>query len=56
MGAGIILVPVNEGQASAALGQSGANDVQSVVALLEMAHVKWDEYNLGDGVVQSLHN
>ena len=36
MGAGVTQVPVNRAQALAALVQSGANDVQSVVAQLEM--------------------
>ncbi len=56
MNAGILKVLTNRAQATAALGQDGANDVESVVQELEEEQEDWDEEILDDGVVQMLHN
>ncbi|CAM6073756.1 unnamed protein product [Sphagnum tenellum] len=56
MNAGIPKVPTNRAQAAAALGQDGANNVESVVQELEEEQEDWDEEILDDGVVQMLHN
>jgi hypothetical protein len=55
MNAGILKVPVNRAQATAALGQDGTNNVESVVQELEEEE-DWDEEILDDGVIQMLHN
>jgi hypothetical protein len=56
MNVGILKVPANRAQATAALGQDGANNVESVVQELEEEQEDWDEEILDDGVVQMLHN
>ncbi|CAK9234776.1 unnamed protein product [Sphagnum troendelagicum] len=56
MNADILKVPTNCAQAAAALGQDGANNVESVVQELEEEQEDWDEEVLDDGVVQMLHN
>jgi hypothetical protein len=56
MNAGILKVSANRAQAAAALGQDGANNVESVVQELEEEQEDWDEEILDDGVVQMLHN
>ncbi|CAK9200525.1 unnamed protein product [Sphagnum troendelagicum] len=64
MNAGILKVLTNRAQAAAALGQDGANNVESVVQELEEEQEDWDEEILDDwdeeilddGVVQMLHN
>jgi hypothetical protein len=56
MNVGILKVPANRAQATAALGQDGTNNVESVVQELEEEHEEWDEEILDDGVVQMLHN
>ncbi|CAM6073743.1 unnamed protein product [Sphagnum tenellum] len=56
MNADILKVPTNRAQAAAALGQDGANNVESVVQELEEEQEDWDEEVLDDGVVQMLHN
>ncbi len=56
MNAGILKVPANRAQATAALGQDGTNNVESVVQELEEEQEEWDEEILDDGVVQILHN
>jgi hypothetical protein len=56
MNASILKVPANRAQAATALGQDGANNVESVVQELEEEQEDWDEEILDDGVVQMLHN
>ncbi len=56
MNAGILKVPTNRAQVATALGQDGANNVESVVQELEEEQEDWDEEILDDGVVQMLHN
>jgi len=56
MNAGILKVPTNRAQAAAALGQDGANNVESIVQELEEEQEEWDEEILDNGVVQMLHN
>jgi hypothetical protein len=56
MNASIFKVPANRVQATAALGQDDANNVESVVQELEEEQEDWDEEILDDGVVQMLHN
>ncbi len=55
MNAGILKVPTNWAQA-VALGQDGANNVESVVQELEEEQEDWDKEILDNGVVQMLHN
>lgn len=52
----ILKVSVKRAQATAALAQDGANNVESVVQQLEEEQEDWDEEILDDGVVQMLHN
>jgi hypothetical protein len=56
MNAGILKVPANRAQAAAALGQDGANNMESVVQELEEEQEDWDKEILDNGVVQMLHN
>ncbi len=56
MNANILKVPVNRAQAATALGQDGANNVESVVQELKEEHEDWDEEIFEDGVVYMLHN
>jgi hypothetical protein len=56
MNAGILKVPTNRAQAATALGQDGANNVESIVQELEEEQEEWDEEILDNGVVQMLHN
>jgi hypothetical protein len=56
MNAGILKVLTNQTQAATALGQDGANNVESIVQELEEEQEDWDEEILDDGVVQMLHN
>jgi len=56
MNAGILKVPANQAQVTAALGQDDTNNVESVVQELEEEQEEWDEEILDDGVVQILHN
>jgi hypothetical protein len=56
MNVGILKVLTNQTQAATALGQDGANNVESIVQELEEEQEDWDEEILDDGVVQMLHN
>jgi len=56
MNVDILKVLANRAQATAALGQDGTNNVESVVQELEEEQEEWDEEILDDGVVQILHN
>ena len=51
MDANILKRAANRAQALAVLVQSGAIDVQFVVAQLDIKQENWDEDILGDGVV-----
>jgi len=56
MNVGILKVPANRAKAAVALGQNGANNVESVVQELEEEQEDWDKEILDDGVIKMFHN
>jgi len=56
MNVGILKMPANRAQVVTALGQDGANNVESVVQELEEEQEDWDEEILDNGVIQMFHN
>jgi hypothetical protein len=56
MNVDIFKMSANRAQAAVALGQDGANNVESIVQEREEEQEDWDEEILNNGVVQMLHN